>query len=81
MRNLYKNEQTSSVLQRTLSEIVTNLPKLSEVTAELAELRRQQQEETTHATFIGWNPDISAAHQRRADRIAVLLAQLANCGD
>jgi hypothetical protein len=53
---------------------------LWEVAAELAELRRQQHEETIHATFIGWNSETFAAHERRADRIGVLLGQLANIG-
>jgi hypothetical protein len=49
----------------------------SELNAELASLRRQQLESSAHATYVGWTPESEAAHERRADRIAQILGQLA----
>lgn len=59
---------------------MTDSPKHSELITELAELRRQQLEASTHATYVGWTSETIAAHEQRADRIAVLLAQLATFG-
>jgi hypothetical protein len=48
----------------------------TELTAELAKLREQQVESNTNATFAGWNPEQTAKHGKRADRISVLSREL-----
>jgi hypothetical protein len=52
--------------------------KRSELTAQIAALRKQQYEASVHATFVGWTPETIEEHDRVSDRIAVLFAQLAN---
>jgi hypothetical protein len=44
--------------------------------AELAKLREQQMESNTNATFAGWNPEQTAEHEKRADRISSLSREL-----
>lgn len=48
----------------------------AELAAELAKLHEQQMESLTNATFAGWTPDQTAAHQKRSDRILALTSEL-----
>ena len=49
----------------------------TEVISKIQELRRQQLEDCSNATFLGWTPESKAAHQKRADIIHLLRGQLA----
>jgi hypothetical protein len=46
------------------------------LTAEIAKLREQQLEDLRNAYFIGWTPELVAAHDKRELRIAELRRQL-----
>jgi hypothetical protein len=48
----------------------------SELSAEIAELQNQQLKSFAAATFAGWTPEASTAHQKRSDRISVLQHEL-----
>lgn len=52
-------------------------PKRARLVAEIAQLRRQQLESTENATFFGWTLEARTDHEKRADRIELLLLQLA----
>jgi hypothetical protein len=52
-------------------------PKRPRVVAELAILRKQQIESIENASFVGWNTEGKADHDERADRIELLILQLA----
>jgi hypothetical protein len=49
----------------------------SELMAAIDELRKDQMESNRQATFGGWTREAEAAHERRADRMAILRRQLA----
>ena len=55
-----------------------NSLKRSELTAQIAALRKQQYEASVHATFVGWTPETIAEHDKVSDRIALLFARLAS---
>jgi hypothetical protein len=48
----------------------------AELTTELRELRDQQLQSFSAATFAGWTPELKTAHQKRSDRIAELQREL-----
>jgi hypothetical protein len=48
----------------------------AELTVELAKLHEQQMESNINATFAGWNPEQTAEHGKRADRISSLSREL-----
>ena len=56
---------------------MANSPERARVLAEIAILRKQQLESTDSATFFGWTPETKADHEKRADRIKLLVLQLA----
>ena len=48
----------------------------AELVTEIAELQRQQLESFTDGTFSGWPPEQEAAHEKRTDRLALLVLEL-----
>jgi hypothetical protein len=52
-------------------------PNRPRVAAELAILRKQQFDSIENASFVGWNVKTMADHDERADRIELLMGQLA----
>ncbi len=46
------------------------------VVAEIAELRRQQLDDLANEVFCGWTHEQDAVHQKRADRLALLVLEL-----
>jgi hypothetical protein len=48
------------------------------LTAEIAKLHEEQLEDIRDATFMGWKPESSAAHDSRKRQIAELEGQLAS---
>lgn len=54
------------------------MSKRSEILAQIAALRDQQRESSLDATYLGWTPGTSSAHDGRADLIAFLMARLAD---
>ena len=52
-------------------------PKTAEQVAEMSLLRKQQLGSIENATFIGWTPEAKSDHEKRADRIELLILQLA----
>lgn len=53
------------------------MEELKKIQAELSELSRQQIKAVKDATFLGWEAIEGAAYDERAERIKLLLAQLA----
>lgn len=51
--------------------------KREQLIAAIAELRKAHMESNREATFGGWTREAEAAHERRADRIATLVRELA----
>jgi hypothetical protein len=49
----------------------------AELISKILELLRQQLEACTNATFLGWTPELLAAHEKRANLIHGLCLQLA----
>jgi hypothetical protein len=52
-------------------------PQTGRLVAEISLLRKQQLESIENATFFGWSPEAKADHEKRADRIQLLILQLA----
>lgn len=52
-------------------------PKRERLVAEITLLRRQQIDCIENATFFGWTTEAKADHERRADRLEVLVHRLA----
>jgi hypothetical protein len=48
----------------------------AELATELRELRDQQLQSFSAATFAGWTPELKTAHQKRSDRIAEIQREL-----
>lgn len=48
----------------------------TELHAEIEELQRQQLDGNVRATYVGWTREEEAAHDKRAERIALLKIQL-----
>ena len=51
--------------------------KTAGLAAELSLLRKQQLGSIENAIFCGWTPEAKADHEKRADRIELLMLQLA----
>ena len=51
-------------------------PNHAELTAEIDRLLKEQLEDLTNATFMGWTREGEAAHQERTQRIEALLLAL-----
>jgi hypothetical protein len=49
----------------------------TELISKIQELLKQQLECCSNATFLGWNKESNAAHEKRADLIRLLCGQLA----
>lgn len=52
--------------------------KHANLTAEIAKLREQQLEDFRNASFLGWTPELVAAHEKGQDHLAELQRQLAD---
>jgi len=48
-----------------------------ELIAEIAALRKRQQDASGRATFLGWTPQTSAEHDQLSNLIGILFTQLA----
>ena len=56
---------------------MANSPKHARLVAEMSLLQKQQLESIDNAAFCGWTAIAKAEHDRRADRLDLLLRQLA----
>ena len=54
--------------------------KLSDLTARMVTLRKEQRESNEHASYVGWTPETIAEHDRRSALIGLILMRLANSG-
>jgi hypothetical protein len=50
-----------------------------ELTAQIAALRKRQDEAIVHATFVGWTPEAKAEHDKLSNLIGICFTQLARC--
>ena len=55
--------------------------KLSELTAQISALRKQQIDASDRATYLGWTAKTQEDYDSRADLISDLIARLASNGD
>ncbi len=55
---------------------MANSAKRARLVAEMSLLRKQQLELIEAATFFGWTPEAKADHDKRADRMELLLHRL-----
>lgn len=56
---------------------MANSPKRARLVAEMSLLRKQQLELIEAAAYFGWTPEAKVDHDKRADRMKLLLRRLA----